>query len=215
MNDWSIRGGILPHHGIGFRGEGRAGGRQAPAGLPRRVASIALLLATLGTGQAGAQMGARALPTASRAGDLQIGGGVALGSSSYNFVSTHLVGGVAYATFDIRPHWGAEFSFHQNKSTTDSTVYERTYEIGPRLYVLKGRFEPYAKALYGRGVYNFSNNVANIAYNIYTVGGGADFRVRPLLNVRADYEYQTWPGFPLATLHPSVITLGVAFHFHE
>jgi hypothetical protein len=33
--------------------------------------------------------------------------------------------------------------------------------------------------------------------------------------VRGDYEYQTWMGFPIADLHPSVITIGVAFHFHE
>jgi opacity protein-like surface antigen len=169
----------------------------------------------LGAGQAGAQIGGRALPTASRAGDLQIGGGIALGSSNYNFVSTRLQGFAIYTTFDIRAHWGGEFNFRQNKSTTDSTVYERTYEIGPRLYVLKGRFEPYAKVLVGRGVYNFSNNVANIAYNIYALGGGADYRVTRSLNVRADYEYQTWAGFPLAALHPSVITLGVAYHFHE
>ena len=214
MNDGSIRGKILPHRGIEFRGD-RRGSLQPRAGLPWQIAGVAVLLTVLGVGQAGAQIGGRALPTASRAGDLQIGGGVALGSSNYNFTSTHLVGFAAYTTFDIRTHWGAEFSFHQNKSTTDSTVYERTYEIGPRLCVLKGRFEPYAKALYGRGVYNFSNNVANIAYNIYTVGGGADFRVTRSLNVRADYEYQTWPGFPLATLHPSVITLGVALHFHQ
>jgi opacity protein-like surface antigen len=183
-------------------------------GLWARIA-VAAVLASMGAGQACGQLVDRALPTATRAGDLQIGGGVALGSSNYNFNTSRLVGGVFYTTFDIRTHWGAEFNFHQNKSTTDSTVYERTYEVGPRLYVLKGNFEPYLKALYGRGVYNFSNNVANIAYNIYTVGGGADFRVRRSLNVRADYEYQTWPGFPLATLHPNVITVGVAYHFHE
>jgi opacity protein-like surface antigen len=215
MNDGSIRRGMQPHRGNGFREERRAGGHELRAGLAWRIAGVGLLLAAFGAGQAGAQIGAHALPTASRAGDLQIGGGVALGSSNYNFISSRLVGGVAYTTFDIRPHLGAEFSFRQNKSTTDSTVYERTYEIGPRIYVLKGRFEPYAKALYGRGVYNFSNNVANIAYNIYTLGGGADYRVTRSLNVRVDYEYQTWPGFPLATLHPSVITLGVAYHFHE
>jgi opacity protein-like surface antigen len=172
-------------------------------------------LFAIGTGQARAQVREHALPTATRAGDLQIGGALALGSSNYNFSTSNFVGAAFYTTFDIRSHWGAEFNLHQNKSTQDSTVYERTYEIGPRVYVLKGSFAPYAKAMYGRGVYNFSNKIANIAYNIYTVGGGADLRVARSVNVRADYEYQTWPGFPLATLHPSVITLGVAFHFHE
>jgi opacity protein-like surface antigen len=155
------------------------------------------------------------LPTATRAGDLQLGGGLVFGASNYNFQATHLVGVALYTTFDVRSHLGGEASFRHNKATEDSTVYERTYEIGPRLYALRGSFEPYAKALYGRGVYNFSNNTANLAYNIYTVGGGADFRVTQSLNLRGDYEYQTWPGFPIAALHPSVVTVGVAFHFHE
>jgi len=178
--------------------------------IPPAVAFVLLF-----AGQARAQVGVHALPTATRAGDLQIGAAFALGSSTYNFNTSNLAGIAFYTTFDVRSHLGGEFNFHQNKSTQDSTVYERTYEIGPRIYVLKGNFAPYAKAMYGRGVYNFSNNIANIAYNIYTVGGGADLRVARSINVRADYEYQTWPGFPLATLHPSVITLGVAFHFHE
>jgi len=213
MKDWSIQGGELsrrrrrlaPNHGSVV----------SRARLLRRIAAAGIVLASLTAGQGRAQIGEHALPTATRAGDLQIGGAFALGSSNYNFNTSKLAGGAFYTTFDIRSHWGVEFNFHQYKSTSDSTVYERTYEVGPRAYVLRGSFAPYAKAMYGRGVYNFSNNVANIAYNIYTVGGGADLRVARSINVRADYEYQTWPGFPLATLHPSVITLGVAFHFHE
>ena len=162
-----------------------------------------------------AQFGDHALPTATRAGDLQIGGGLSFGASNYNFTASDLVGTAFYTTFDVRSHWGFEGSFHQNQVTQDSTVYERTYEIGPRVYLSRGGFAPYAKALYGRGVYNFHNNAANIDYNIYTFGGGADFLITRSLNIRADYEYQSWPGFPLATLHPSVVTMGVAFHFHE
>jgi opacity protein-like surface antigen len=94
-------------------------------------------------------------------------------------------------------------------------VYERTYEFGPRVYITRGRLKPYAKFLYGRGVYNFPNNIANIAYNMYTYGGGADFQLLRSMNVRGDYEYQNWMGFPLSNLHPSVVTIGVAYHFHE
>jgi opacity protein-like surface antigen len=181
---------------------------------------VAVVLALVGavccfTRSADAQYREHALPTASRAGDLQIGGGLILGSSNYNFTPTQLVGGAGYTTFDIRSHLGAEFSFHHSQTSVDSTVYERTYEIGPRVYVSKGRLSPYAKMMYGRGVYNFHNGVANVAYNIYTFGGGADFAVARSINVRGDYEYQSWPGFPLGTLHPNVVTIGVAFHFHE
>ena len=213
MNDWPIQGGLLSRR---LRRLAEDLGRVASAvRLSRSIAVAGIVLASLTASQAHAQIGEHALPTATRAGDLQIGGAFALGRSNYNFNTSNLVGAAFYTTFDVRSHWGVEFNFHQDKPTSDSTVYERTYEVGPRAYILRGSFAPYAKAMYGRGVYNFSNNLANIAYNIYTVGGGADLRVARSINVRADYEYQTWPGFPLATLHPSVITLGVAFHFHE
>jgi hypothetical protein len=187
-----------------------------PLSLRRCIAAFALTCALAGAlASASAQAQGHSMPTATRAGDLQLGGGVVLGTSNYNFSETHLLGGAFYTTFDIRSHLGAEANFHQSQSSEDSTVYERTFEVGPRFYVLRGAFEPYAKVLYGRGDYNFSKSIANIAYNIYTVGGGADFRVTRSFNIRGDYEYQTWPGFPISALHPSVVTIGVAIHFHE
>ena len=178
-------------------------------------AALLLCAAMCAPGVARAQWGEQSHPTASRLGDLQLGGGLVLGSSTYNFQSTNLTGVSFYTTFDARWHWGGEANFKQNKSSLDSTVYERTYEFGPRVYVTRGRLKPYAKLLYGRGVYNFPNNIANIAYNMYTYGGGADFQLLRSMNVRGDYEYQNWMGFPLANLHPSVVTIGVAYHFHE
>ena len=153
--------------------------------------------------------------TASRTGDLQIGAGFVFAKSNYNFTPINLFGGSLYTTFDIRNHWGGEFNFRHTRASSDSTVYERTYEIGPRIFIARGPLIPYAKLLCGRGVYNFHNNIANIAFNMYTFGGGGDFRLRRSINLRADYEYQTWMGFPIANLHPSVITIGVAYHFHE
>jgi len=147
--------------------------------------------------------------------DLQVGGGFVFARSGYNFTPIHLYGFSLYADAAIRPHWGAEFAFHHTKASEDSTIYERTYEIGPRVFLTRGALTPYAKVLIGRGVYNFRNNVANVAYNMYTYGGGADLAVTRSINVRGDYEYQNWVGFPLGTLHPSVVTIGVAWHFHE
>jgi hypothetical protein len=148
-------------------------------------------------------------------GDLQIGGGIALGNSTYNFNKSNLTGGALYTTFDSHSHWGFEANFRQTRPSDDSTVYERTYEIGPRAYFTSGRIEPYGKVLIGRGVYNFSGNVANIAYNLYSFGGGADYSLTRSLKLRVDYEHQTWSGFPIADLHPSLVTIGIALHFHE
>ena len=57
-----------------------------------------------------------------------------------------------------------------------------------------GRFVPYAKVLYGRGVFNFPVNPdgfrANLAYNLIAAGVGTDYKVKPYLYVRADWEYQ-------------------------
>jgi opacity protein-like surface antigen len=172
----------------------------------RRI--LALLLACCLSAAARAQ----SMPTASRPGDIQFGGGFTLGNSGYNFNKLSLTGGAAYATFDKRTHWGFEAAFHQVKPSTDPTVYQRTYELGPRFYLTRGRLAPYGKVLIGRGVYNFGNS-ANIAYNLYTVGGGADFSLTPTINLRADYELQNWLNFPIATLRPSLFTIGAAYHF--
>ncbi len=209
MIDWSPRGESLPHR------RNRSINRPpTPARLLRSVAAAALFAISVAC-CAPPSAHAQRRETASRAGDLQVGGGFVFAKSGYNFTPIHLLGAAAYTTFDWRTHYGAEFDFRHNRSSADSTVYERTYEIGPRVYLIRGAFEPYAKVLIGRGVYNFHNSIANVAYNIYTFGGGADVRVRRSLNVRADYEYQNWMGFPLGTLHPNVFTIGVAYHFHE
>jgi hypothetical protein len=209
MIDWSPRGEVLPHRQNRGSSELRT-----PARLLRSVAAAAIVAISAACcipRSAQAQI----RETASRAGDLQLGGGFVFATSGYNFTPIHLVGGAFYTTFDKRTHWGGEFNFRQNRSTADSTVYERTYEVGPRIFLARGPLIPYAKVLYGRGIYNFSHNVANVAYNVYTVGGGADLQLRRSLNLRVDYEYQTWAGFPLGDLHPNVITIGVAYHFHE
>ncbi len=181
----------------------------------RRIINRCLAAATLFAASAFAALpaGAQSLPTASRIGDLQFGGGFTIAHSAYNFIPIKLFGETGYTDFAMRPHWGGEFDFHRVISSQDSTVHETTFEIGPRVFFTRGRLTPYAKIFYGRGVYNFNHNLANIAYNIYTFGGGADIRITDRINLRGDYEYQNWMSFPLGTLHPSVITIGAAYHF--
>jgi hypothetical protein len=181
-------------------------------GMALRMSAAAVLTALLACSN-WVEARAQSLPTASRVGDLQIGGGFVFARSGYNFTPIHLIGGAAYTTFDWNRHLGAEFNFHRIGATENSTIHETTFEIGPRVYLTRGRLKPYAKVMYGRGVYNFSNNVANVAYNVYTFGGGSDYSLFRALNVRADYEYQNWAGFPLGTLHPSVVSIGIAYHF--
>ena len=157
----------------------------------------------------------QATPTASRAADLQIGGGFSNANTDY--LTNRVNGPTFYFDFDFYKHFGVEGEFRYLKDGT-TNIYEKTYEVGGRYsYPFRDRYAPYAKLLYGRGVFNFTNTsgqtTANLAYNMFAGGVGLDYHVLPYLNVRADYEFQHWMGFPNGGLNPGVITIGVAYRF--
>ncbi len=157
---------------------------------------------------------AQASPTATRRGDLQIGVGYTNANTDY--LPYRVGGGTAYFTYDFKPHFGVEGDFRFiNDSPTK--YYEKSYEIGGRYYrTYKNKWVPYGRVMYGRGVFNFATNgvtTANLAYNLAAVGAGLDYKVLPYLNVRGDFHYQRWFGFPQNGLTPSMLTIGVAYHF--
>ncbi|MEO6922923.1 MAG: porin family protein [Bryocella sp.] len=174
--------------------------------------------------------------TTSRAGDLQVGGGFSIAQPDYG--PSNLQGFNLYTTFDFRDWLGVEASFHNTTAGDGTKIYERTYEIGPRVvYQLSRSLRPYAKVLVGRGVFNYppdcldktthqqtscgSPNVdpsttgasANLAYNEFAMGAGVDFAVHRHINIRLDYEYQHWLSFQPHGLTPQVLSIGVAYHF--
>ncbi len=187
---------------------------------PARAVLLALAVAIVGLNFTTTLSG-QARPTASKAGDLQVGGLFNLASPDYGPNTLRGIG--AYATFDFRYHWGVEASFHQlNDPDGKENIYERTYEIGPRYVLHFGRLAPYAKLMVGRGVFQFPPSprhpedgpVANLAYTIWGGGFGADYHLTPSINLRADYELQQWHSFPPNGLTPRVLSFGVAYHFH-
>jgi hypothetical protein len=154
---------------------------------------------------------AQAEPTASRVGDLQIGGGYSSAASDYSL--SRFNGGSAYVDFDFTHRLGVEGKFAFVKAGGTSDIYEKTYEIGGRYHRTYGKWAPYARIMYGRGVFNYPDNAANLAYNMFAAGAGVDYKIRPYLNVRGDFEYQDWTGFPPTGLTPSMFTIGAAYHF--
>lgn len=150
--------------------------------------------------------------TASRAGDLQLGGGFTSADSDYT--TNRLRGFAFYGDFDLNTHYGVEVDFHQ-ANDPNSDIYERSYEVGGRYFRTYGNIRPYVKALYGRGVFNFPYNEANLGYNMFVGGGGVDIAVTRHINVRGDFEYQRWlTGTGLSNgLSPTLFTVGVAYHF--
>lgn len=178
---------------------------------------------------------AQASATASRAIDIQIGGGFTSLSPDTQTVnptgpdtpSARFNGATAYVNVNFRAHYGVEGEFHYATDSAGTGQYEKTYEAGPRYFRTYGRFVPYAKALYGRGVYNFTfpfqatpptgpftyQPVANLAYNLVAGGIGVDYELLTHVNLRADWEYQRWFGFEGSSIGPNLITVGGAYHF--
>ncbi len=154
---------------------------------------------------------AQATATASRAGDLQIGLGYTIANSGYG--QQNFQGLAAYADFDLRSHLGLEAEFHQVSTTSSNQSYQRTYEVGGRYFRAYGHLVPYVKVMFGRGDFNYPFGQTDLAYNLFAAGLGADYRIRPSLSLRAEYEMQRWSGFTNGGLNPQLVTLGLAYHF--
>jgi opacity protein-like surface antigen len=184
----------------------------------KRPVVLKIILSFIVTASIAPRIPAQAVPTASRAGDLQVGASFNLTQSDY---SAQLFRGFGfYTTFDFTKHLGLAAEFHQANGNQDK--YERTFEVGPRYVTRFGPLSPYAKLMIGRGVFNFppapgapsSGPAANLAYNMWAGGLGVDYKIHPSINLRVDYEFQQWNRFPPNGLTPQALSIGVAYHFH-
>lgn len=153
----------------------------------------------------------QAIPTASRAGDLQIGVGYSMARPDYP--PQTFQGGTAYIDFDFRPHLGLEAEVHQVNSTNGITSFQRTYEIGGRYLRTYGPLVPYVKAMIGRGDFDYPFGQTQLGYLMYAGGVGADVKIGRYLRVRGEYEFQDWTSFPNGGLTPQIVTIGIAYHF--
>jgi hypothetical protein len=144
--------------------------------------------------------------TASRTGDLQIGGAFAYNYPDY---TTHKFWGYnIYGDLDFGEHFGVEGEFRQTNDHTErigggGTVpqYQRNIEGGLRYHRDYGRFYPFAKFMYGYGGIEYppypppasqAISAGTGSYNFVAPGGGFDFRVASHVTVRLDMEYQIW-----------------------
>jgi opacity protein-like surface antigen len=95
---------------------------------------------------------------------------------------------------------------------------EYNYLVGPRYRFYKSdKYQPYAKFLIGAGEINFPYNLAHGGYFVLAPGGGVDFAVKDHWKLRADYEFQIWPGgvgipeVQTGSLHPNGVSVGVTY----
>jgi hypothetical protein len=159
---------------------------------------------------------AQAVPTASRAGTIQIGLGGTFVSPDYG--SKYAKGLSIYGDFDFTHHLGVEGDIHFASLITPTDIGENSYLIGPRYRYSRNRFTAYGKALFGIGQFQFQQGTygsgSSATYGVYAFGGGLDVRATHHINVRAiDFEYQKWPGFAPNGLTPYATTIGVAYAF--
>ena len=154
---------------------------------------------------------AQATSTASRAGDLQIGLGFSIAKPDYGPQSFQ--GVTAYVDFDRHSHFGLEAQFHQVSSTDSYKSYQRTYEVGGRYFRTCGPLVPYLKAMIGRGDFDYPFGQTDLSYTLYAGAIGADYKFGANLRLRADYELQSWSGFPNESLTPQIFSVAVAYHF--
>lgn len=168
---------------------------------------------------ASSQLHAQALPTATRNGILQAGGGVT-NASTDEFIP-RITGYTAYVGFDIRQHIGIEADIHMLNIITPQDFVEKSYLLGARYVWHHGRLNPYVKVLGGIGQSSIQQPSPIFApgtpgtYMVVAGAGGLDIRLPHHINVRAiDFEYQMWPNFPPNGLSPSLITCGAAYRFN-
>ncbi len=119
------------------------------------------------------------------------------------------------STSTFTPTSGVTGEFHLVEGPHD--VYEKTYEVGGRYYRTYGKFVPFAKVMYGRGVFNFpplgDGFHANLAYNIAAIGIGTDYKVKPGSTSAATGNIRHGSAFVNSSLTPNILTVGAAYRF--
>ena len=120
-------------------------------------------------------------------------------------------------------HFGVEGELPQRQDASNSILYEKTYEVGPRYFRTYGPFVPYVKIMIGHGVFNYppiyargTGSGARQPRPTTDAGGfGIDYQGAARTSTSAaDFEYQKWSGFRRTrSLSPSSSTFGAAYHF--
>lgn len=190
--------------------------------------ALAALSAAFALGSAGAQD----IPAATR-GDLEVGGTVSLANPNLNgyivgtypprYTDTQYTYGISfYANFNVTPSLGLTAQFDYPDVHTPQDFLEKSYMVGLRYYHPIGytKFSPYVKGLVGLAstAYDKPQNWIEVqgvpgSYTALAIGGGLDYRWKPKWTIRAiDLQYEDWLGYPGGSIHPYIVSIGVAYH---
>jgi opacity protein-like surface antigen len=138
------------------------------------------------------------------------------------------IGVSAWANYSIYHGFGVEVegnSIFANKpkpifpngETGYGSVSEETIEGGIIYkYHEFHKLHPFAKGLGGLGKVNFPSNnpfYTSESAGVWSLGGGAEYRIWRTVFLRGQYEYQWWKGFRGGEgFNPSPITFGATYY---
>ncbi len=172
---------------------------------------------------------AQALPVATAEGRFQVGFTVTYARPDFwvqpnigdpQYSRQFILGVSGYTDYALNDHLSLEGDFHCICLITSLDRGELTYLVGPRITYPLGRYNIYAKGLFGFHDLDIQEWQDNVGLNggpgsAYSVGGGVDYAKSRRIMLRfLNIEIQRWPNFVPRTINPIVISSGFAYRFH-
>jgi hypothetical protein len=175
----------------------------------RRNAVLPLVLLALSIAVAKPALGQ--VKESAEVGGVMLSAGGSFSGYYVGYGQRELLGPTAFVDATSRVPLGVEAEARWLKLNETADVHDETYLIGPRFAFKElGRFQPYAKVLFGVGQFTFPYNYAHGTYFVVAPGAGCDFRVNHRIYLRlADFEYQDWPQFTYGAIPSYGISSGI------
>jgi hypothetical protein len=177
----------------------------------RRLRNVIVPLALLVLSAAMARPVLGQVKESAEVGGFNLSAGGAFSDYYVGYGQRNLMGVSAFVDASPRGPLGVEAEARWLKLNETADVHAETYMGGPRFtFRHLGRFQPYAKVLFGDGQFTFPYNYAHGDYFVVAPGVGVDFRMTHRIYFRlADFEYQDWPQFTYGALPSWGVTSGV------
>ena len=151
----------------------------------------------------------QAIPTASTAGSLLVGGGYIRANPDYS--PAMFTGWSVFSNADLWKNVGFEAKFNHTLGPTPNSITETSYEVGVRGRIEIGPVAPFVELTAGIGSFAYLRSPQNGSYGLFAGGGGFDFPIARKVVLRGEYDYQRWGSFPPRGLQPNLVTFGVAY----
>jgi len=181
---------------------------------------VILWMALLAAGLAANTSWAQSAPSARRTGHaLWVGGEYSNISAGFPYQSgQRLWGAGVFADYHLTSHIGLEGEARFLRFNNFYGETEDNYLGGVR-YMARdfGRFQPYAQVLVGDGKIQYPFGIGSGDYFALAPAAGTNYRLSRRFSLRAEYEYQIWPGSPNIAgepdhrITPQGVHVGVAF----